>query len=162
MSQYFRKLLHVPFCTFYSKPSYSGSLCLLLSYVWYLYLFGSILLGACAPWYSGEADLPFQSHLECSSSQNPGLHPFYPIGQCFQPLHLTQDPWARHLSQSKSLWIILFPSVGPAANLPGPLSTFSLSLDIGAFGFNLLFRKPKDQNLLSTPTKIFIHFPHIW
>lgn len=72
-----------------------------------------------------EADLPFQSHLECSSSQNPGLHPFYPIGQCFQPLHLTQDPWARHLSQSKSLWIILFPSVGPAANLPGPLNMFT-------------------------------------
>lgn len=47
MSQCFRKLLHVPFCTFYSKPSYSGSLCLFLSCFWYLDLFGSIPHG---PW----------------------------------------------------------------------------------------------------------------
>lgn len=86
-------------------------------------------------WYIEPGRL-FQAYPECSSSKNPGLHPLYPMGQCLQPLHPAQDPWARPLSISENHWVILFPSCGPFVSLHGPLNTCSPSFGGVALGFN--------------------------
>lgn len=43
-----------------------------------------------------------------------------------------------------------------------PLVRVHFLFDVPALGFNLLFRKPRDQNLLPRPPKYSYYFPQIW
>lgn len=115
--------------------------------VWHLGLFGLTLHGTLSLGFY------FRYRPEHNFSKSPGLYPFYPIGQCLQPLGQT----SLHKQEPLSLFDS---SVALEANLPGPFNACSLSFGVVAVGFNLCYSEnPKVKTPSVVHQDIQITFP---
>ena len=140
MSHWFRKLPQVPLCTFHSKTSSLVPYLYFCPVVWYLGLFGLTLHGtlSLAAYFSLTLNVVPPKTLGCTL-----CIPWANVSNlCTRPR--TPEPDLSLQARTTELFCFhsvgpLFPSMGPGANLTGPLNTCSPSFGGVALGFNLCY-----------------------